>query len=76
MSNTVVVDLNEFDCDGCVVDTVPTELTLDQLSDIVSYATRLVVELRANLVRSSADELYEALVEAGIFVATGIKEIR
>lgn len=76
MSNTVVVDLNEFDCDGCVVDTVPTELTLDQLSDIVSYAAQLVVELRGNQVLCSADELYEVLVEAGIFVAAGLKEIR
>ncbi len=63
-----IIEVNTFDCDLCVADTFPVELTAEQISDIVSHATQVVVAHRAHQVLDGIDELYEALCAAGILI--------
>ena len=62
-----LIDFDTFDCDMCVVETVPIELTLDQISAIISQAAQLVVTLRAQGAADIAYDLHEELISAGIF---------
>ena len=46
------------------------DLTVDQISEIVSYAAQLIVEYRSQRNLDYIDELYESLVDAEILSST------
>lgn len=61
-----VIALNIFSDDGVVVDTTTAELTLDQISDIIDHAARLILNVRNGQSGVDLSELEEALVVAGV----------
>ena len=64
------IEINEYDVDKCVANTFSVNLTVDQISEIVSYAPQLIVEYRSQRNLDYIDELYESLVDAEILSST------
>lgn len=71
MAEKIVVNLNIFDDNGGVVGGITSEMTHEQISDVIDNAVQLILIRRAAR-RSSGDmegalsDLEEALVAAGV----------
>jgi tRNA pseudouridine-54 N-methylase len=67
MTQKITVDLNIFDDDGNVVDGTTSEMTLEQISDVVDHASQLILLHRDGKdISDILDELDEALTASGV----------
>lgn len=69
MSDTdkITIDLNIFDDEGNVVDGTTSEMTREQISDVIDHAAQLIIMRRDGLdIEGILDELEEALSSAGV----------
>ena len=66
-ADTVTIDLNIFDEDGVVVDGATSEITRQQISDVIDHAAQLILVYRAGSeIKDILDELEEALFASGV----------
>lgn len=65
--NKITIDLNIFDDEGNIVDGTTSDLTLNQISDIIDHAAQLILMHRAGQdISEILDNLDEALTVSDV----------